>query len=84
MCSSNARAAACAYAPSGSDRDNAVLGLEHVSGTGDDQGRGEVGDRQHGFQPTQHAVGAPILGQFDRSTLQLPLMLVELRLKPLE
>jgi hypothetical protein len=73
----------CICAPR-ADGDDAVLGLQHVARARDDQRRSVVGDREHGLEPAQDAVGAPVLGQFHRSALQLTLMLVELRLESLE
>ena len=58
--------------------------LENVAGAGNDQRRSVVGDGQHGFEPAQNSVGAPVLGQFDRRALQLSLVLVELRLEALK
>ncbi len=43
-----------------------------------------VGDREHRLQPAQHAVGAPVLGQFDRRAHQVALVLLELGLEALE
>src|SRR5947207_479233 len=46
--------------------------------------RESVGDRQHGLEPAQDPVGAPVLGELDSRALELSLMLVELRLEALE
>ena len=43
-----------------------------------------VGHREHGLQPAQHAVGAPVLGQLDRRAHQVALVLLELGLEALE
>jgi hypothetical protein len=43
-----------------------------------------VGHRQHGFQPAQHAVGAPVLGQLDGRAHQVALVLLELGLEAFE
>ena len=43
-----------------------------------------VGDQQHRFQPAQHAVGAPVLRQFDRGARQVALVLFQLRFEALE
>jgi hypothetical protein len=66
------------------DGDDAVLRLEHVAVAGDDQRGFAVGHRQHGLQPAQDAVGAPVLGQFDGRAHEIALMLVELGLEALE
>jgi hypothetical protein len=66
------------------DCDNAVLGLEHIARSGNDQRSARIGNREHRFQPAQNAVGTPVLRQLDRGTLQLPLMLIELGLEALE
>ena len=44
----------------------------------------QVGDGQHGLEAAQHAVGAPILGQLDGRADQMALVLLQLRLEPLE
>jgi hypothetical protein len=54
------------------DGDDAVLGLEHVAVAGDDQRMLAVGHRQHGLEPAQHAVGAPVLGQLDAARSRCP------------
>jgi hypothetical protein len=61
-----------------------VLGLEHVAVAGDDQRGLAVGHGQHGLQPAQHAVGAPVLGQLDRRAHQVALVLLQLALEALE
>ena len=66
------------------DRDDAVLGLEHVAVAGDDQRGLAVGDREHRLEPAQHAVGAPVLGELDRRAHQVALVLLELGLEALE
>jgi hypothetical protein len=43
-----------------------------------------VGDDHHCLQPPQIAVGAPILGEFDRRAGQLAGILIELGFQPLE
>ena len=68
----------------GADRDDAVLGLEHVAVAGDDQRGVAVGHREHRLEPAQHAVGAPVLGQLDRGAHQVALVLLELGLEALE
>ena len=68
----------------GADGDDAVLGFQHVAVAGDDERGLAVGDRQHGLQPAQHAVGAPVLGQLDGRAHQVALVLLQLRLEALE
>lgn len=68
----------------GTHGDQAFFGLHHVAIAGDDQGSVLVGDRQHGFQAAQGAVGAPVLGQLDGGPDQVALVLLELRLEALE
>ena len=70
--------------PAAADGDDAVLRLEHVAIAGDDQRMLAVGDRQHGLQAAQHAVGAPVLGQFDGGAQQVALVLLQLGLETLE
>jgi hypothetical protein len=43
-----------------------------------------VGHQQHGFQAAQHAVGAPVLGQFDRGAQQVALVLFQLGFEAVE
>ncbi len=54
------------------------FGLQHVAGAGQDQRDVLVGHDHHGLQPAQVAVGAPVLGEFDRGPGQLPRILLEL------
>src|SRR5690349_126621 len=49
----------------GTNRHDAVLGLQDISISGDDQRRFQVGYRQHGLETAQDAVGPPILCEFD-------------------
>ena len=67
-----------------SDADQTILRLQHVAGPGQDQRNLLVGDRHHGFQPAQVAVGPPVLGQFDTGAGQLAGMLFQLCFQPLE
>src|SRR5579864_4083980 len=68
----------------GADRDDAVLGLQHVARTGYDERCASIGNRQHGFQSSQHAIRAPVLRELDRGARQMSLMLLELGLEALE
>ena len=43
-----------------------------------------VGDREHGFEPAQDAVGAPVFRQLDGGAHQVALMFVELGVEALE
>ncbi|MPN14472.1 hypothetical protein SDC9_161799 [bioreactor metagenome] len=40
--------------------------------------------REHGLEPTQHAVGTPVLGEFDGTAKHIALVFVELGLKTFE
>ncbi len=44
----------------------------------DDQAGRLVGDREHRFEPSQHAVGPPILGQLDDGAARIVGVLSEL------
>ena len=66
------------------DRGDAVFRLQHVADAGDGVDRGLVGDDQHGLQPAQVAVGAPVLGQVDAGPGQLLGILLQLGLQPLD
>jgi hypothetical protein len=43
-----------------------------------------VGDGEHRLEPAQDAVGAPVLGELDRRSDEVALVLVELGLEALE
>jgi hypothetical protein len=58
---------------------DAVLRFEHIAIAGDDQRILPISDCQHGVEPPQGAVAAPVLGEFDRRAQKIALMLVELR-----
>src|SRR5712692_853998 len=58
--------------------------FDNVAVAGDDQRGFVVCHRQHRFEPAQHAVGAPVLGEFHGGTEQVALMLFQLRLEALE
>ena len=70
--------------PAGADGDDALLGLHHVAVAGEDQRGVAVGHRQQRLQPAQHAVGAPVLGQFHGGARQVAAVLLELGLEALE
>src|SRR5262245_168035 len=70
--------------PARADRDDSLLGLEHVADAGDHERALAIGDREHRFEPPQDPVGAPVLCELDRRTHQVALVLVELRLEALE
>jgi hypothetical protein len=63
---------------------DAVLRFEHIAIAGDDQRILAIGNSQHGLEPPQCAVAAPVLGEFDRRAQQIALMLVELRFEAFE
>lgn len=71
-------------AAAGAHGDQAVFGFDHVAVAGDDQRGILVGDREHGFEAAQGAVGAPVLGQFDGGADQVPLVFLQLLLEALE
>lgn len=56
--------------------------FDDITIAGDDQRGVFVGHRQQRLQPTQHAIGTPVLGQFHCSTRQLTRMRIQLRLEP--
>jgi hypothetical protein len=61
-----------------------LLGLNHVAVAGDDQRGVFVGDREHGFEAAQGAVGSPFFGEFYGSTNQVALMLFQLAFETFE
>ena len=68
----------------GADRHNRVGRLDHIAIAGDDQRGAPVGHAEHGLQPAQHAVGAPVLGQFHGRAHEIALMFLQLGLKALK
>jgi hypothetical protein len=48
------------------------------------EGDVRVRHRQEGFEPAQHAIAPPLLGQLDRRPPEVAAMLLEPRLEPLE
>ena len=63
---------------------HACFRLQHVASAGEHQRDLLVGDDHHGLEPAQIAVGAPVLGEFDRGAQQLAGILLELGFEPLE
>src|SRR6056297_646446 len=59
----------------GADGHEVELGLDHVAVARDDQRGVLVGDAQQRLEPAQHAVGAPVLGQFDRGAGEIAVLL---------
>jgi hypothetical protein len=43
-----------------------------------------IGHGQHGLQPTEHTIGAPVTRELDGGALQMTLMFFELALETLE
>ena len=68
----------------GTHGDQAFFGFDHVTVAGDDQRRVFVGDREHGFEAAEGAVGAPFFGEFDGSTNQVTLMFLKLAFETFE
>ena len=62
----------------------ATTSLDDVAVAADQQGRAGVGDDQHGFQPAQGAVAAPVLGQLYRGAGQVALELGQRAFEALE
>src|SRR5688500_14556471 len=56
---------------SGSDREDAVVGLDDLAVPRNEQARLPVGDRQHRLEVAQDLVGAPLLGELDRGPGQV-------------
>ena len=72
LCCSRARAAAWGEAAAGAHGDQAVFGFDHVAVAGDDQRGILVGDREHGFEAAQGAVGAPVLASSTAARTRCP------------
>src|SRR5471032_3094048 len=66
------------------DRANAVFRIEHVAVTRNDERSLRVGGNQHGFQPAQHAVRAPVLRELDGGACQIALVLFQLGFEAVE
>src|SRR5947209_18274351 len=63
---------------------NAALGLEDVARAGENKRHLGIRHDHHGLQPAQIAIGTPVLGELDGGAGELPGILLELGLKPLE
>ena len=66
------------------DADQAVVGLDDVAGSGDDERVLAIGHRQERLEPAQHAIGAPVLGELDRGARQVAAVLFQLGLESRE
>ena len=66
------------------NRRHVMFGLQHITGAGDHVKLLAVSDDQHRFELLQIFVGAPVLGQFDRGTLQLARRGLKLAFQPLQ
>lgn len=70
--------------PAGADSHDSVVGFNDVAVAGQDESGFAVGHDEHGFEMTQSAVFAPILGKLDGGLLQIAGRFLELALKALE
>src|SRR5207237_9920068 len=61
-------------------RENSLLRRDQVSRAGEEQRGAAVRDDQERFELAQHLVGPPVLCEHDRGQLQVPALLVWLRL----
>ena len=66
------------------DAQHAVGRLNHVAVAGDQQRVPGVDHGQQGFEPPQHAVGAPVLGQLRGGAGHVAGKVLELGLEPFE
>src|ERR1041385_4039117 len=78
-CAISARGAAA-----GADRAGAVVRLDHVAGSRQDERAVGVGDHQHRLESAQRTIGAPLLGELDRGAAQRTALLAQLGVEPLE
>ena len=60
------------------DPDDAIIGFNQVAGTRQQERRLAIEHDQHGFEPAQRAIGAPVLGELDRRALEVAAILLEL------
>src|SRR5687768_13734229 len=68
----------------GSDGENSVVGLDDVSGAGDDEAVLAVDDDEQRLEPAEHAVAAPVLRELDGGARQVARVALELLLELLE
>ena len=68
-------------AAAGTDRRQRLVGIDHVTRTGDQKRLPLVGHQQQRLQVAQHLVGAPVLGQLHGGAIQVARVLFELGLK---
>ena len=68
----------------GPDGENAVVGLDEFPVAAQHEAMIDVGHNQHGFEPTEHAIAAPLLRQFHRRFRQVARKAIELFLELLE
>src|ERR1700746_1079517 len=69
--------------PAGADRGDVVLGLDHIALARDHEELLRIPDQQQRLEAPQVAVGAPVLGELDRRTRHVAVLL-ELALEALE
>jgi hypothetical protein len=84
VCAASAFAAASAYAPPGSDRHDPIVGLDEIAVARQQIRRLAVHDDEHRLEPAEDAIGAPVLGELDRRSLEVPSILFEFRLESRE
>src|SRR5580704_14373562 len=63
---------------------DAALRLEDVARAGENKRHLGIRHDHHGLEPAQIAIGTPVLGELDRGAGELPGILLELGLEPLE
>ena len=61
-----------------SDADDAIVRLDQIAGARQQERRLAVGDDEHGFEPAQRAIGAPVLGELDGGAIEVAAILFEL------
>src|SRR5689334_426942 len=66
------------------DRDHSLVRRDQIAGSGDEQRRRLVGDDEQCLELAEHLVGAPVLRELDRGPLEVPAVLLELRLESRE
>jgi hypothetical protein len=65
-----------------SNGNNPIVGLDQIAVAGKQERHPGVHHDQHGFEPAQQAIGAPVLGELDGRALEVPAILFELGLEP--
>src|SRR4029079_11360310 len=67
--------------PARSNRDNPIVWLDEVAGPGEQKRGGRVEHDEHGLEPAENAIAAPVLRELDGGALEIPAVLLEFGLE---